>query len=221
MAADKICTQVRKLMDEGKYARAAELGESAATAAFGDQLNSNFFALLAAAHLASGSMPAARLAIVRGNAELNDKSLEFVQRVLVSRQSNKIADAINALKSGPPNVIDVFRDILVCDLAATLAVIYSPASIGDVCQHISLNAEDVVGCLKRAGRHFGVVAAQDGSLKRVAIVRDTAAAAATASVADAAVSGASSSDKGGVASVDLITQAALMAAQPVDRSWNK
>jgi hypothetical protein len=198
-----ISTSVAALIAEGKYADAATIGESLALSHHATPLTPAFFALLAAAHLASGSFAAARLAVVRGVSEVGDRQIDYVGRLLEARKEGRYADALGAARSAPADIANVFRDVLVGELAATVAATYTGASLAIVSELSGVPPADLAPVVARVGPSFGVRASADGALARVG---------ATAAVAR--------SKAAEIASVQLVTEAALMCAKPIDRAWN-
>ena len=207
MATDPISSAILQHLDAGRYVTAARVGETLAVEQHDASLSPTFYGLLVAAHLGAGSFPAARLAAVRAAADVSDRTVEYLGRLLEARSSGRYADAINALKSAPAQVQGVFREILVCELAWMTAATGTAPLVADVARASELPVEEVAAHIAKKGGAFGVavVPGSAGALTRVA--------ATPAAEKDAAAASRK------IASVELITEAALMTAAPVDRYW--
>jgi hypothetical protein len=206
-------------LQQGKFTEAARLGEIQAVRSANTKFSASFYSLLAASHLANGSFPAARLAVVRGVAELQDKSLDFLARLLDARNRNRYNDAVNALKSAPEDVRSIFQDILICELAATTAAAYKPASVGIVVEVSELGIDEVKASLKRMGNGFGVVLEESSSSNGSVLRRVTAAQDQKNTTSSSSNDKNNDGKRATIASVKLVTDASLMTAQPVDRYW--
>ena len=195
-----VIDSMRKLIDQGKYAEAGAFGERAAISNYSMTLSTTYYAMLAAAHLGAGEFAAARLAVVRGNGEpQSGKALDFVGRLLESRNAGRYRDALLALRSAPEDVAEVFADMLMCELAATLAATYCPITVDGIANQAGVEADRIIACIRKKGAAFGIVVEPDRSVRR-----ETAVSTAPRATA----------------SIDLVTRAALMTTENVDRYWN-